>query len=92
MMKSSILDFSFSQFNQEAIYAVGLEKKDFIILLIGCVVVFIVSVLKEKGVEIRKSLAEKPLVVRWAVYYLLVMSIYMLGYTGVTQGFIYANF
>lgn len=92
MMKSSILDFSFSQFNQEAIYAVGLEKKDFIILLIGCVVVFIVSVLKEKGIEIRKSLAEKPLVVRWAVYYLLVMSIYMLGYTGVTQGFIYANF
>ena len=62
------------------------------IIIAGCIIVFIVSVLKEKGIAIRESIASKPLVIRWAFYYALVAVILIFGYIGATQGFIYANF
>ena len=49
--------------------------------------------INEKGIDIRKSLAKKPLILRWAVYLMLVMSIPVLGYVSAeTGGFLYAQF
>lgn len=53
---------------------------------------FIISVLKEKGINIRESIASKNIVIRWTLYYVLILVIIMFGYTGGVQAFIYANF
>ena len=56
-------------------------------------VVFLISFLKERGIQIRESLGRKPLVIRWAVYGMLVFGIPMFGYVMTTTGgFIYAQF
>lgn len=66
---------------------------DIIILLVGCVVWLIVSILKEKGIAVRQALDAKPLAVRWLVYIALVMSVAMFGYISNTSGgFMYAQF
>ena len=71
----------------------GLDKLDYMILAMGCLVVFLISFLKERGIQIRESLGRKPLVIRWAVYGMLVFGIPMFGYVMTTTGgFIYAQF
>lgn len=92
MMKDTISRFSMSQLTDGTIYAIGLQKKDYAIIFVGCLVWLVVSVRKEKGVDVRKNLAEKPLVLRWAVYLALIFSTGILGYIGATTGFIYAQF
>ena len=66
--------------------------RDYVVIAVGCIVVFIISLIKEKGINIRESLAAKPLPVRWSVYYALIIIIFIFGYTNGVQSFIYANF
>lgn len=66
---------------------------DWALIFVGCVVWFIVSVLKEKGMDVRQSLSKKPLVIRWPVYLGLVLSVLVLGYINEKAGgFMYAQF
>ena len=92
MMKYSIVSFSFSQFTDGSMMLLGLEMRDYVVIAVGCIVVFIISLIKEKGINIRESLAAKPLPVRWSVYYALIIIIFIFGYTNGVQSFIYANF
>lgn len=93
MMKSTVTGFTFATLKDGSLMALGLDKLDYGILLAGCLVVFVVSVLQERGIKIRESLGQKPLVVRWAAYGLLVFGIPMFGYVMITSGgFIYAQF
>lgn len=92
MIKQSVVSFSFSQFTDGSLLTLGLEARDYVIILVGCMVVFIISVLKEKGINIRESIASKNIVIRWTLYYVLILVIIMFGYTGGVQAFIYANF
>ena len=51
-----------------------------------------VALLKEKGVSIRESIAKKNIVIRWGIWYALILLIIVFGYTGGVQAFLYANF
>ncbi|ACV22741.1 MBOAT family O-acyltransferase [Slackia heliotrinireducens] len=60
---------------------------------IGCIIVFIVSVLRERGVDVTGELLKKPVVVRYAIYafcMLMVICSFVIAPAG--GGFIYANF
>lgn len=93
MMKSTVTGFTIKTFTDGTLLTLGLDKLDYGILAAGCMVVFLISLLQEKGIRIRESLGEKPLVVRWAVYGMLVFGIPMFGYVMITTGgFIYAQF
>ena len=92
MIKYSILGLNARQFTDGSIFTLGMSFRDYVIVIIGCIVVFIISLLKEKHINIRESIASKPIVVRWAIYYAFIIVILIWGYTGDTQGFIYANF
>ena len=52
----------------------------------------VISLLKEKGINIRESVAKLALPVRWLIYYALILIIIIFGYTLGVQSFIYANF
>ena len=84
MIRWSIQGLSFSQLNS-SLLDLGIEARDYIIIIAGCIIVFIISVLKEKRYSYkRESIAAKPLVVRWAAYYAIAV-ILIFGYIGATQ-------
>ena len=95
MFRKLITEFSLESFRLESIEALGIDGQDIGIVCVALVIVLAISVLKERGVEIRETLAKKPLAVRWAVLYGLILFVvifgaYGLGYIPVDP--IYANF
>lgn len=72
-----------------------MDKQDFLIIAVGAIVMLVVSILQEKGIRVRDSLARQKLPVRWSVYACLVMAVVIFGAYG--QGydavdFIYGQF
>ena len=54
--------------------------------------IIIVSILKEKNVNIREWIDKRPLVIRWAIYIALVFVTAPFGFVGATTEFMYAQF
>lgn len=93
MMKNTVAGFSLSVLWDGSLMMLGLDMLDYLILLFGCLIVFIISFLQERGVKIREEIGKRPLVLRWALYGLLVFGIPMFGHVMTTAGgFIYAQF
>ena len=92
MIKRVFWNMNITQLTDGSMLKLGMNSRDYIIVVIGCLIVFVVSVLKEKGIKIRETIAARPLPVRWVLYYGMILLILLLGFTGETQGFIYANF
>ena len=63
-----------------------------IIVISGCLIIFVVSLLKEKGINIRETIASYNIVIRWLIYIVFIMFILIYGSTSTTSDFIYANF
>ena len=75
--------------------SLGMDKADWIIVMLGLIITITVSIIKEKGTEIRVLLAAKPAVIRDALYLMLFLFVIFLGQFG--PGFmevdlIYAGF
>lgn len=95
MFKMMLTEFSFARFNLESMEAFGIDVQDMVVVAVALLIVWIISVLKERGIELREALAKRPVAVRWAVVYSLILFIvifgaYGLGYIPVDP--IYANF
>ena len=61
--------------------------------LIGCVIVFVVSVLEENKIDVKEVLYRAPLLVRWGIYiFVIILILFSCTRVGVTGGFMYANF
>jgi len=85
----------FSSLNAQLLKSMGIDGKDFLIVGITLVIVFTVSLLQERGIAIRQTLAKKPLALRWLVlyaliFYILIFGAYGVGYVPVNP--MYANF
>ena len=61
-------------------------------LFIGCVIWFIVSVLKEKGINMEEAAAKTPIALEFLICILLLISIPLFSPMSVARGFIYAQF
>lgn len=93
MMVKTVSGFSFASFTDGSLLTLGLDRGDFFILAAGCLVVFIVSLLKENKIQVREALEKRPLVIRFVVYGALILALPFLGYiTAGGGGFIYAQF
>ena len=94
MMKQSITQFAPAQL---LLIPAGKQGTSFtpyalVIIAVGCVILFVISLLQERGVKIRESLARLPLPVTVAIYFCMLISIGLFGSTAVARGFIYAQF
>ncbi len=94
MMKRIITNFTFKGFNH-SVLTLGLDIKDYIIITLSLIFILVISILKEKNIEVRESLSKKHIVIRWACYYALILSIIVFGAYG--EGYvpvepIYADF
>lgn len=95
MLVSIFRDFSLIPIRDGDILNVGLDLYDFLLLIIGVVILFLVGLYKEKEHRIREELAQSNIVFRWMVYYGLIFALLIFGAYGshyATTGFIYAQF
>ena len=93
MMKNTVTGFCPGCPVERSLLRLGLDLKDYAALALSCTVLLAVSLLQENHVNIRDTLAAKPLAARWCVYLMLLFSIPLLGQITMTGGgFIYAQF
>ncbi len=81
MLQRIFTHFDLQQFQTE-FFHLGLDGKDYLILLIALGVVFLISFLKERGVSIREKISLKTISLRWIIYYALIMSVILFGAYG----------
>lgn len=77
------------------LYKIGFGTADFVVLIIGIVTMFIISLLQEKGYNIREKISKQNLVFRWSLYYIIIFAIIILGIYGPgykISDFIYGQF
>lgn len=92
MLVQTVTKAHISQLSMAAVKAVGLTSQDLLIVIAGCIIIFVVSLLKEKGINIRETIASYNIVIRWIIYIVFIMFILIYGSTSTTSDFIYANF
>lgn len=95
MFKNMVTDFRFGSLNNELLDKMGMDTKDFIVVGVAVAIVFVVSILNEKGINVREKLKTKNIALRWCVWYALILFIVIFGAYGygyVPLDPIYADF
>lgn len=64
------------------LYTLGLDGKDYFIIIITLIGIFIVSLLKERHHNLRTEISKKNIIIRWIIYYILILSIIIFGAYG----------
>ena len=82
MIGKIFTNFTFNSIGNGSVLDLGLDLPDFIIVAIFTFVIFIISILKENKVNVRQSIANKKLVIRWIIYYALILSVVLFGAYG----------
>lgn len=77
------------------LFEIGFKNGDFTILVVGTLIMFVVSLLQEKGYKIREKISEQNIVFRWMLYYGIIFAIIIFGIYGKgydASSFIYGQF
>ena len=95
MFGKMFTNFTFKSFADGTILKLGMDIHDFIIIGIFTIVVFIISILHEKNISVREQISKKNIVIRWTIYYAIIIAIIVFGAYG--AGYVpvepmYANF
>lgn len=82
-------------FFDDSLLRLGLGWKEWCILFISMLILLCVSIMQEKGMDIREMILHKAVYIRWTLYILtilciMVFGVYGFGYQG--QDFIYGGF
>ena len=77
-----VSDFSFTTLNDDLLKTLSADKYDFIIVGVTLLIILTVSILNEKGICIRESLAKRNIVLRWCLLYALLLYIIIFGAYG----------
>lgn len=75
-------DFTFATLKDGLLFTFGMDEQDYLIIIVSAVLLFIIGVLQEKGMNIRNSVAKKNIAVQFAVYYALILFIIIFGAYG----------
>lgn len=93
-MQKTIFSFNASSFATEyGLVLDGVRSGGMVLAVIGCVLVFIVSLLEENNTKVRELIYKSPTWIRWGVYTFTIMLILISSTrVGDVGGFMYANF
>ena len=75
-------NIKFFPLNKETLSPLGVDIQDLAIVLVVVLIVFVVGVLREKGIDVQKNVCEKSVAVRWVVLLALIMFIVIFGAYG----------
>ena len=95
MFKNIAVSFHPEGFFDGSLYALGLDRPNFLLALVCIGILWGVSYVQEKGVCVRERIADSNIMFRWAIYYaaffaILIFGIYGPGYDA--ESFIYMKF
>ena len=95
MFRKMVTDFHFDSISLSMLKELRIDPQDFLIVGVTMAIVFVVSLLNERGIVVREALEKKPAALRWAVLYALILYILIFGAYG--KGYVpvnpmYANF
>lgn len=82
MLTEMFTGFTLRSFLNGTLFSLGVDRHDCLIVAITLCMVLTVSILKERGVELRKQIAEKHTGVRWLIYYGAVLYLVIFGAYG----------
>lgn len=82
MFSKMFTNFSLKTVRDGTIFTFGMDRADFIIIGVGVLLLFTISLLQERGVKIRESIGKRNIVFQFAVFYLLIMFIVVFGAYG----------
>lgn len=94
MIKSMFATFNPWVLFNDSLFALGLDIKDFVVMLFAILVLCLVSVKQEKG-SVRDWILRQNIVIRWIIYLVSIVVIWVFGTYGFgfdTQEFIYGGF
>ncbi len=77
------------------LFAIGLSQADFVVVIIGAVIMFIVGLLQEREHKLREEISKQNLPFRWILYYAIIFAIIIFGIYGpgyAASDFIYGQF
>jgi alginate O-acetyltransferase complex protein AlgI len=94
-MMKKVLTFAGASGEAHGLAAIGLSGREVIVLLLAIALLFTVSVLREKEISVRESLAAKSMPLRYAAYLgllaiVLIFGVYGEGYS--VSSFVYRNY
>ena len=95
MFCSMIKNFDVGQLTDGTLYTLGLERADYLAVIVGCLIVGVIGSMKERGISVQKKMGELAVPVRWGLYYALVIGILIFAAYGdgyQIQDLIYAGF
>ena len=92
-LRDLFCNFAIKTFSTDLFNVIGRINEGMYIAILGCVILFVYSILKENKVDVYGKLAQGPFILRWFVYAGLIIII-LISFMSVTvqQGFMYANF
>jgi len=95
-----ILQHTFSQFltgslNSGAALNIGLDDQEIAVLVFSVLVLLLVEINQERGIQVRHKISQMPIALRWGLYLAAIMFVVIFGVYGITfteKGFIYMGF
>lgn len=82
MFHKMVTQFSFESIRDQSLFTLGMGRKDFLIVAILMGIIFLVSLMQERGVHLGTRLLESPVLVRVAVYYGVILALVIFGAYG----------
>ncbi len=95
MMKKTVTDFSVSSLSLNLFTSFGLTLTDYLIIIAGCLYIFISELMEEKGKDLSCRLSEKPAYAQFAA---ILITLFIIVFFGIYRGdyisseFIYKQF
>jgi alginate O-acetyltransferase complex protein AlgI len=83
MFRTMVTDFTLASFRAEVLPKLGIDSKDVAIVLFTVGIVWVVSMLNERGISIREKLAGQRAIVRWPAIYITILFVVIFGAYGV---------
>ncbi len=77
------------------LYTLGLERPEFILVILALLLLYYVGKKEEEGVSLRARIAKLPVACRWAVYYGTILAVMIFGIYGAgynAGAFVYMNY
>ena len=75
MFYKMLTNFSLDSIFNGTVFQLGIGRGDFLVIFVSVILLFVVGILKEKGINIRASISKRNIVIRWSIYYALILII-----------------
>lgn len=82
MFRIMVTQFTFASLRGGAVLELGMDWQDFCIVLVFVLLILISSILRERGMQIRETVARQHIALRWACYYAVILAILIFGAYG----------